>query len=773
MKPFCFSTIMEKFLEGMAVNENGKKMNLINNLFVGHIQDKKMSNFNFDLDPGNISRWFSGEERPSPAIADFYKNKGDLAYDIQNKVFPLLVDKDKVVEEIYDLLVKDKWLSESKKAEVSVGYPYGDDEEEKANFMGRAVFLSLQMGKLLFDPKTGQPINYSEKSPNPEESLRDNKIPKPQRNFCGREKELREVHAMLESESKIFIKGIAGIGKSEFVKVYADKYKKSYTGIIYFTYNNDLKRMITECSFERDNETESKELLFKRHNDFLKSLKEDVLIIIDNFDTVPSDEEFLDEMLESYGCKILFTTRSDFDENFYTSYTLREMPQTVLFNLVSKIYSKAENYKDTVMQIIDEVNNHTLCVELAARLMGKARRSLTPDELLSYLRSDYGVMKSQRLVNLKKDGKTESKTYYSHIHKLISLAELSEKDKYIMQNMVFIPYDGVNFNTFSSWLIPAEITERKEYDILVANEIDSLIEFGFIQTDGYEKIMLHPLIQKVTLDDIQPSIEGCKVLIENLKTICLFRGIDFADRNILFDTTENIIKFADKNNSDLYKAFLKEAYAYIEKYSVGSVMEMILTELENLTENYEDTAILYDYKSAYEVFCNKNIDIALKYSLKAVNLCDKVMDTNPRLASNLYSNLAEIYRLKGRYEAAKNNLDYAKDVIKIKNLPFTHDDVILERKYGNLLADMGNYQEALKKFNDLIKGINNYNPNSLDLAAVLWDIGFVFSKMGDKKTAAHYFGSDYYLFSKLMPDDKEFLESKRNELNLIGIEIKC
>ncbi|MCC8014884.1 MAG: hypothetical protein LIO87_06775 [Eubacterium sp.] len=199
-------------------------------------------------------------------------------------------------------------------------------------------------------------------------------------------------------------------------------------------------------------------------------MKEDVLVIVDNFDIAPSDEEFLDEMLESYRCKILFTTRSDFDKDFYTSYTLREMPQTVLFNLVSKIYSKAENYKDTVMQIIDEVNNHTLCVELAARLMGKARRSLTPDELLSYLRSDYGVMKSQRLVNLKKDGKTESKTYYSHIHKLISLAELSEKDKYIMQNMALVPYEGINFNSFSNWLTSAEIDDRKQFNILIASK---------------------------------------------------------------------------------------------------------------------------------------------------------------------------------------------------------------------------------------------------------------------------------------------------------------
>lgn len=74
-------------------------------------------------------------------------------------------------------------------------------------------------------------------------------------------------------------------------------------------------------------------------------------------------------------------------------------------------------------------------------------------------------------------------------------------------------------------------------------------------------------------------------------------------------------------------------------------MEMILTELEKLAESNEDTAFLYDYKSAYEVFCNKNYDAALKFSLKAINMCIEIIDTNPRLASNIYSNLGEIYRL--------------------------------------------------------------------------------------------------------------------------------
>ncbi|MCD8238792.1 MAG: tetratricopeptide repeat protein [Clostridiales bacterium] len=769
MEPFCFSMVMGKILEGMSVGESEQKMNLMNAAFAGYIEYRRIEERDFEFDKGDVSRWLSGEVRPFSAIVEFYKTKGDIAHDIQEKVFPLLTDKDKVVEELYDLLMQDKWISENKKAEVSEDYPYFNDED-KASFFERVIFLGLQMGKLLIDPKTKQPIDYSEKSPNPEDYLRNNVVPKPQKHFCGREKELQEVHSMLDSENKIFLQGVAGIGKSEFVKMYAKKYKNNYTGIIYFTYNGDLKKMITERSFVIDRETESEDIRFKRHNGFFKSLKEDVLIIIDNFDTVPAAEEFLDEMIESYSCKILFSTRSSFDENFYTSYTLKELPQTDLYNIVSKIYGKADNYKDIIMQIISEVHCHSLCVELAARLMGKGR--IPPEELLKQLRADYGIMKSQRLVSLKKDGRTSSETYYGHIHKLISLAVLSEKGKYIMQNMALVPCEGINCNTFSNWLIPSEINDRIQYNTLISNEIDILIELGFIQTDGYEKIMLHPLIQEVTLDDTKPSIESCEVLIENLKTICLFRGIDFTDRNILFYTTENIIKFAENNNTELYKEFLKEAYAYIEKYGVGSVMEMILKELEKLAESNEDTAVLYDYKSAYEVFCNKNYDAALKHSLKAVNLCDKVIDTNPRLASNIYSNLGEIYRLKGRHEAAKKYFEYALKVIEMKNLPFTHDDVTLGQKYGNLLTDMEKYQEALTVFKYLANGIQSNNPNSLDFADILWDIGVVYLKTDDRNTAKHYFGAAYFIYSKLKADDEVYLKDKRNELKQIGIEIK-
>ena len=76
--------------------------------------------------------------------------------------------------------------------------------------------------------------------------------------------------------------------------MYAQKYKKEYTNILYFSYGGSLKQMITDCDFADDSLTDGKNILLKKHNRFLRSLKEDTLIIIDNFNITASDDELFD-----------------------------------------------------------------------------------------------------------------------------------------------------------------------------------------------------------------------------------------------------------------------------------------------------------------------------------------------------------------------------------------------------------------------------------------------------------------------------------------------
>ena len=61
---------------------------------------------------------------------------------------------------------------------------------------------------------------------------------------------------------------------------------------------------------------------FQRHNCFLRSLKSDILLIIDNFNVTATQDSFLSVVLK-YRCQILFTTRSKLDE--YCTLPLKEI----------------------------------------------------------------------------------------------------------------------------------------------------------------------------------------------------------------------------------------------------------------------------------------------------------------------------------------------------------------------------------------------------------------------------------------------------------------
>ena len=84
--------------------------------------------------------------------------------------------------------------------------------------------------------------------------------------------------------------------------------------VIYVNYPSDLKLVVIDLDFADDMPDESKDSRFKRHNRFLRSLREDTLLIVDNFNVTASQDQFLDVMLE-YRCRILFTTRSRYENH--------------------------------------------------------------------------------------------------------------------------------------------------------------------------------------------------------------------------------------------------------------------------------------------------------------------------------------------------------------------------------------------------------------------------------------------------------------------------
>jgi hypothetical protein len=332
---------MQAVSEGRSLNQT----EFMRKLFIYFSEHDE--NIDFEFDNGQVCRWIKGAVSVSPRIISFYlkdKNNEYLSINIEENILPLLYDSNMTAQNLYNLVISDVSISEQKKQELTINYPC----EETADIAGFICAILLFAMERKFVKRDEKLLTTSGTlSPVVSDRIFDGAVPKPCKYFCGRDKELSELHDLLSRHNKIFIGGIAGIGKSEFVKAYASEYKKSYTNILYFTYNGNLQSMISDMDFADDLLTDEEQTRFKKHNRFLRSLKEDTLIIIDNFNTSVSKEPTLDVLMK-YNCRIVFTTRSRFEIGY--TYELNEISDiNTLTELTGKFYFEAEANRHTVV----------------------------------------------------------------------------------------------------------------------------------------------------------------------------------------------------------------------------------------------------------------------------------------------------------------------------------------------------------------------------------------------------------------------------------------
>lgn len=714
---------------------------------------KSEEGYDFDFDNGLVCRWFNGTAKISPRIISYYSKNGNvegIAINIEEYILPLFYDKAMAVGEIYNLLMNDTTVSENKKLEILGDYPFKNDTEI-SDFISRVLLFAMNRPFIKRDARTNNLLSAGALSPVVRDYIYD-VVPKPCRHFCGRGNELGLLHSALDSNGKVFVQGVAGIGKSEFAKKYAQLYKKDYTNILYFRYSGDLKKMITECDFADDRTDENDDTRFKRHNRFLRSLKEDTLIIIDNFNTIPSDEPLFDVVMK-YRCKIVFTTRSRFND--YAYFELTEMREEELTELTEYFYRGTQDQNSVVPQIISEVHNHTLSVELAARLL--ASGILEPYKLLKELQSTKAVLCSDDKINLIKDGRNTKATYYEHIHKLVSLFGLSEQAVDIMRNMPLVPYSGINPRLFAKWI-----------GLNNLNAVNELIEYGFIQTNENHKITLHPLIREIAIDDTKPSVENCNAMTEAIRSLCLHHGLDLPYHNTMFEVSESIIKIADKDNAEKYLLFLKDVFPYMEKYAYRYGMELIIGEMQKLCADNIDRAMLLDYKAAYEHICNRNNKKALQYEQQAAKLCDEIISINPYLVANIFGNMGGLYHAENQLDKARLFMEKAYEILTENNLQYTNDAVIQICNYANLAADMGEPKKAIRALLRCAAAVKECSGESTDYANLLWNAGCTYLQIRDIDNALVNLKKAIKVYAELWIDEPELLQMKRTELEDIA-----
>lgn len=173
------------------------------------------------------------------------------------------------------------------KKELSEGFSF-EDEYDEAVFITSILCLAMQK------PAEGKkqlqiPKNLS---PTLEGYIFSAECPNPCKHFVGSADELEVLHLLLLDHTKVFLHGIPGIGKSELVKKYAKFHRKEYTNVIYLSYLEDLRKTILKMEFVDDQPGEDDETRFFHRSSFLRSLREDNLVIIDNFNVTAEQDLF-------------------------------------------------------------------------------------------------------------------------------------------------------------------------------------------------------------------------------------------------------------------------------------------------------------------------------------------------------------------------------------------------------------------------------------------------------------------------------------------------
>lgn len=738
MRRVDFSTVINIIIANCRENMHTKKHrgtaysqnDLVTDIFIDHYNS---SDNNF-YDSTSISRWISGNRPVPSAIVNYYRKHGaeNITDSFQENCLAVVFDKNNLFNELVSLVQNDFSLSEEKKNEL---LPQNisdctNDDFEICTFIGNVIFAAIDRKYIPAD-KSMLPTSAITVS----EYVFSAEAPAPCRYFCGRDNGLNELHTALQEHSKVFISGFAGIGKSEFAKAYAKQFKKDYRNILYFNYCGSLKEMITDMEFVGDSDTDDERIRFTKHIRLLKSLRSDSLIIIDNFNT--ASDMFLSTLL-NYGCKMIFTTRSNIDCGY--TFNLDVIGNTEeLYQLVGKYFSYADENKAVINELIEVIHHHTLSVEMIGKLLEKGLHS--PEEILEHLKHNSADPESADKIKISKDGINKRETYYNHIRSLFSLYLLDEECQSIMRNMVLV--DEVRIGYFAKML---ELNDT--------NGINELCELGFIGNGHADIISLHPMIRDVVLLDLKPTFENCEEFIKSLKIKLQIVGYELPDSAVIISSILNVMKYIGSTNNAEYLSFLEDSFTFLDNYKEYDLMEIIISETEKLLDSKEignsnNRALLLNNKAMLPDNRNNKLAKSIGMINKALSLCDET--ANPILFANINMNLGVLYLDNKETNRGLGYMDKAYLFIKLCG-GYNNDFITIARNYAAALSENMRVRKDIKILTECEFATEGCRSNNH--AGLLFDLGSAYVVSHDYFNAIKKYNLAFEEYSALGCDEE-------------------
>ena len=387
--------------------------------------------------------------------------------------------------------------------------------------------------------------------------------------FVGRLEELSHIDEVLQENQVVFLSGIGGIGKTEIAKRYAYVNQKYYDNIIFLPFQNSLedtfiKDDISINNVERNAE-ESKEEYFQRKMKVLrKNVTKKDLIILDNFD-VEYDENL--EKIFECPCKFIITTREDYRDYNYPQIYIDKMQDSqeimeVFWTYNDKEYSDDE--LETIFNIIELVERHTMTVELVAKYLRETEES-TEELYQKFLKKEGVTSTDDTKVKHRKDKRLLAESVNVHLLTLFNIFKFKEKEEELIKSLSLLGYIKISREIF------LEFCDAEDND----TSLEYLIKTGWVKYDEKNgKVWMHQIILDLIYNYLKPTTKDCPHITQTM--------IEYLDSEIEGDT-ENEIRnrvadeFMERISGDDLQ-YIELCIAYDEEESLDLAEKMLLKE---------------------------------------------------------------------------------------------------------------------------------------------------------------------------------------------------
>ena len=673
-----FQTVTDTLLKNMASSTTIFYVNLLNTLFGAYLKDAQI----YEFERYASAKLHNGTNRVAPEMSEFYLNADRelLCRDIR-ELLPFIFDKPNTYKELYQLIRFDDTLSAALRKDVLSRVPaaYSDDAS-LVNMIYESVYLAVT--RQYEKQGAGYAVlHYTSNALAVRDALFANSeyVP-PSRNFCGRDAELAELHALVQDNSTVIITGLAGIGKSELVRAYAERHKSEYTYFGYYFYKGSLKTIIADCL--GDPMADDENARYRNNLELCATCGTNVLLIIDNFNATPEEDDcFYD--LADLKCKVIFTSHKHYDD--LCVYELKEFRSAeLLLQLVGKFYAYTEKERGTLLKLIDLFDGHTYCVELFARLLHK---SFYDPKLLFFKLNDNPKSIVEQ-VFATKDKRSRKKTCYDHIKDLFDLMKLPAEYQNVMQMLIAAPCNGIRKDFM------AELMQMQNMIPL-----DDLVELGLVYEFPNGTITLQSIIRTLVKTELTPNDENCAPLITSIRSfgIVVSREV-FAVRDTMLEVILSAVTNISFKEQKAYFSLIDDCFYIANQYESMPYMKSLLALEKQVlcADDAQQNTLYLSAMVAYEMQSENHAE-ALALQEEAVACAMQCSDT--LLQATMLSTYGYCLYHENREAEALQVLEQSVTLFE----QLDDDKVFCSAKYfainhyADLLFSLGRADEAIRQ----------------------------------------------------------------------------